>query len=63
MKATTVVITSNNEPGEWYKNISNFDAFLRRVDMFMYFGEDGIKLETESYDSFLSAYKRNKVFA
>lgn len=35
--AEVLVITSNQRPQEWYPNVSNFDAFVRRVDKVMHF--------------------------
>lgn len=58
--AKNVVFTSNQHPRKWY-NSERIDlaAFTRRVDVFMYYGEHGMKLETESYDRFTDAYDRN----
>lgn len=56
--AKTVVFTSNNTPAQWYKNV-NLDAFIRRVDRWMYFGIDGTKLDTENYSHFCNAVDRN----
>lgn len=47
--ARTVAISSNTFPSRWYRNVSNFDAFIRRVTKWMFFGEDG---EVREYDDF-----------
>ena len=35
----TVVITSNCRPDEWYKNVPNMAALIRRIDKLMFFPE------------------------
>lgn len=56
--AKTVILTSNNTPAQWYKNI-NLSAFIRRVDLWIYLGTGGLKVETESYEDFCNAVDRN----
>lgn len=56
--AKTLIITSNNTPAQWYKNV-NLQALIRRVDKWMYLGLDNMKVETESYEVFCNAIDRN----
>lgn len=57
--AKDIVITSNHTPAQWYKNIGNVDAFVRRVTSWRYFGQDGVKMETVDYSRFCNAVDRN----
>jgi len=34
--AKTIIITSNQHPNLWYKNIPNLDAFYRRIDLYIF---------------------------
>lgn len=56
--AKNVVLTSNNTPAQWYKNI-NLAAFIRRVDLWVYLGTGGLKVETANYNDFCNAVDRN----
>lgn len=56
--AKTIIITSNNTPAQWYKNV-NLKAFIRRVDLWIYLGLGGLRVETENYDEFCNAVDRN----
>jgi len=55
--ARTLVITSNNTPAQWYKNVV-LAAFTRRVDRWMFMGKD-VTVDTEDYDVFCNAITRN----
>ena len=56
--AKTIIITSNNTPAQWYKNV-NLKTFIRRVDLWIYLGLGGLRVETENYDEFCNAVDRN----
>jgi hypothetical protein len=56
--AKNIIFTSNNTPAQWYKNI-NLNAFIRRVDLWIYLGLGGLKVETEKYEDFCNAVDRN----
>lgn len=55
--AKYLLITSNATPAQWYKNVV-IEAFVRRIDKWMYFGANGQKLETTDYGSFCNAVER-----
>lgn len=48
-----IVFTSNTVPSLWYKNVY-FDAFVRRVNKWIYMPTLGTKLETTDYKEFLN---------
>lgn len=48
-----LLFTSNVKPEEWYKNIQNFDAFVRRVNIWHYLPEPDQHHTVTSYESFL----------
>lgn len=56
--AKKIVITSNNTPAQWYKNVV-LDAFIRRVDMWMYLGKNSVTCVTTDYNEFCNAVDRN----
>lgn len=47
--AKRIFITSNTEPGTWYRESPNFSALIRRIDKWMFFYEGG-SLECGSYN-------------
>ena len=51
----TILITSNQAPDEWYRNISNYEAFVRRVEKFIFCSDE--MREFENYSEFLLAIR------
>jgi len=51
----SIVFTSNTEPCQWYKTGVYFDAFVRRVNKWVYMPTLGSKLEFENYKDFLNS--------
>lgn len=56
--AKRIVITSNNTPAQWYKNVI-LEAFIRRVDTWMYLGNQSLTCVTTDYNEFCNAINRN----
>lgn len=48
----TLIFTSNHEPDSWYQNISNFNAFIRRVTIWHYMPALGEHHTVTNYDAF-----------
>lgn len=48
----TLVFTSNHRPDTWYQNISNFNAFIRRVTIWHYMPAEGEHHTVTNYDAF-----------
>lgn len=51
-KSKTLIFTTNKKPEEWYPNISNFDAFIRRVNIWHYMPEKDTHHTVTNYDTF-----------
>lgn len=58
--AKTLIITSNNTPAQWYKNV-NLQALVRRVTLWKYMGANNVRVETADYDEFCNAINMNFV--
>nr|QXP07784.1 MAG: replication associated protein [Arizlama virus] len=56
--AKRICITSNHTPAQWYKNVGNIDAFIRRVTSWMYLGTGGVSCVTNEYSEFCNAVDR-----
>lgn len=48
----TLLFTSNLKPSDWYKNIQNFDAFIRRVNIWHYLPAQGEHHSVTNYETF-----------
>lgn len=51
-RSKQLIFTSNVPPEEWYKNIRNFDAFVRRVNVWHYLPEKEVHHTVANYDTF-----------
>lgn len=51
-KSKNLIFTSNVKPDEWYKNIQNFEAFIRRVNIWHYFPAKDEHHSVTNYDAF-----------
>lgn len=56
--AKRICITSNNTPAQWYKNVV-LAAFIRRVEIWIYLGKNGVTCTTSDYNEFCNAVDRN----
>jgi len=46
--AKNIIITSNAEPREWYQNMRNYSALVRRIDVVMKFTGENQFIEINS---------------
>jgi len=51
--SSTIVICSNTKPRDWYPNVTNFDAFIRRVTIWHYLPTLQEHHQVATYDAFL----------
>jgi len=51
-RSRNIIFTTNQEPSKWYPNISNFDAFIRRVSVWHYLPTIDDHHTITSYDTF-----------